>query len=24
MEAMGPPRIYTMGPDGSLMERDGL
>ncbi|MFF3949722.1 DUF6928 family protein [Streptomyces sp. NPDC001902] len=24
MEAMGTPRIYTMGPDGSLMERDGL
>ncbi|MGW6982922.1 DUF6928 family protein [Streptomyces sp. NPDC054932] len=24
MERMGPPRIYTMGPDGSLMERDSL
>ncbi|WP_269854156.1 DUF6928 family protein [Streptomyces sp. RPT161] len=24
MEAMGPPRFYTMGPDGSLIERDSL
>jgi hypothetical protein len=24
MEAMGPPRIFSLGPDGSLMERDGL
>lgn len=24
VEAMGPPRIYTLGPDGSLIERDGL
>ncbi|MFB7331260.1 hypothetical protein ACFC00_06400 [Streptomyces adustus] len=24
MEAMGPPRFFTMGPDGSLIERDGL
>ncbi|MGW1554593.1 DUF6928 family protein [Streptomyces sp. NPDC002346] len=24
MERMGPPRIYTMGPDGSLVERDSL
>ncbi|MFB8756609.1 DUF6928 family protein [Streptomyces nigra] len=24
MEAMGPPRVYTFGPDGSLIEQDGL
>ncbi|HET6356247.1 DUF6928 family protein [Streptomyces sp.] len=24
VEAMGPPRIYSMGPDGSLIERDSL
>ncbi|MGW1585852.1 DUF6928 family protein [Streptomyces sp. NPDC002386] len=24
MEAMGPPRFFTMSPDGSLIERDGL
>lgn len=24
VEAMGPPRVYTLGPDGSLIERDGL
>ncbi|WP_369255180.1 hypothetical protein [Streptomyces sp. R35] len=24
MEAMGPPRFYTLGPDGSLFERDGI
>ncbi|CCK29982.1 hypothetical protein BN159_5603 [Streptomyces davaonensis JCM 4913] len=24
VEAMGPPRVYTLGPDGSLTERDGL
>ncbi|MGW1563805.1 DUF6928 family protein [Streptomyces sp. NPDC002144] len=23
-ETMGPPRFFTMGPDGSLIERDGL
>ncbi|MGW2237265.1 DUF6928 family protein [Streptomyces sp. NPDC001759] len=23
-KAMGPPRVYTFGPDGSLIERDGL
>ncbi|MDQ0762112.1 DUF6928 family protein [Streptomyces canus] len=24
VEAMPPPRVYTLGPDGSLIERDGL
>ncbi|CAL9301746.1 DUF6928 family protein [Streptomyces sp. SudanB66_2053] len=24
MEAMGPPRFFSLGPDGSLIERDGL
>ncbi|MFE5400537.1 DUF6928 family protein [Streptomyces sp. NPDC056580] len=24
MEAMGPPRFFTMSPDGSLIERDGI
>jgi hypothetical protein len=24
VEAMGPPRVYTLGPDGSLIERNGL
>ncbi|MEV6289261.1 hypothetical protein AB0M41_02230 [Streptomyces sp. NPDC051896] len=24
VEAMQPPRVYTLGPDGSLIERDGL
>ncbi|MFH8928992.1 DUF6928 family protein [Streptomyces pristinaespiralis] len=24
MEAMGPPRVYRMGPDGSLVEQDGF
>ncbi|MGW1798199.1 DUF6928 family protein [Streptomyces sp. NPDC001984] len=24
VEAMGPPRFYSLGPDGSLVERDGL
>lgn len=24
VEAMGPPRVYTFGPDGSLIERSGL
>ncbi|WP_437004651.1 DUF6928 family protein [Streptomyces sp. enrichment culture] len=24
VEAMGPPRVYTLGPGGSLVERDGL
>ncbi|MFD8676786.1 DUF6928 family protein [Streptomyces seoulensis] len=24
VEAMGPPRVYTFGPDGSLIERDGF
>ncbi|MCX4856947.1 hypothetical protein OG263_25070 [Streptomyces canus] len=24
MEAMGPPRFFSLGPDGSLIERDGF
>ncbi|UWE12155.1 hypothetical protein [Actinacidiphila bryophytorum] len=24
VEAMGPPRFYAFGPDGSLVEREGL
>jgi hypothetical protein len=24
METMGPPRFHTLGPDGSLIERDGM
>ncbi|MET9638453.1 hypothetical protein ABZY83_18930 [Streptomyces virginiae] len=24
LERMGPPRVYTMGPGGSLVERDAL